>query len=225
MRGHVGREQRDEQVLRLAISGERNLFRRRQPFGRCHRYLHHQGRAVRCLRQSLHGAADDHRSCHNRHHGQHRQHRLSRRSAEVSAGSRLVPGRTRNILLPRQDQFSGGLQLLWQSPAAGLDRDDHLPGRPCPWPEACQFTCDAANGCTGGFDFVSPAAGTYFIKALAYPAGATVNGLRYSLTVTETPSQACIQYDKTTYPQQWNALTRGGVGCCDPSDPGCRFQW
>ena len=94
-----------------------------------------------------------------------------------------------------------------------------------PWPEACQFTCDAANGCTGGFDFVSPAAGTYFVKALAYPAGATVNGLRYSLTVTETPAQACIQYDKTTYPQQWNALTRGGVGCCDPRDPGCRFQW
>ena len=94
-----------------------------------------------------------------------------------------------------------------------------------PWPEACQFACDAAEGCTGSFDFVPPVAGTYFIKTLSYPAGSTVDGLPYSLTVTETPSEACIQYDRTTYPDQWNALTRGGAGCCDPRDPGCRYHW
>ena len=94
-----------------------------------------------------------------------------------------------------------------------------------PWPEACQFACDAAAGCAGGFDFVPPAAGTYFIEALAYPAGTTVNGLPYSVTVTETPAEACVRYDRTTFPSQWNALTRGGVGCCDPRDPGCRSHW
>ena len=94
-----------------------------------------------------------------------------------------------------------------------------------PWPEACQFACDAAAGCSGGFDFVPSAAGTYFIKAMAYPAGTTVNGLPYSMTVTETPAQACVQYDRTTFPSQWNALTNGGIGCCDPRDPGCRSHW
>jgi hypothetical protein len=97
-----------------------------------------------------------------------------------------------------------------------------------PWPESCEFTCDAAAGCSGGFNFLPPIAGRYYVKALAYPAGATVDGLRYTLTATEQPLDQCVQYNRlgpSPGPDIWGFLTKGGVGCCDPRDPYCRTRW